>query len=139
MHFLLVEDDDDHAELVIDIFEYDADDETIDRVADGVDALAYLRRDGEYSDRQKPDVILLDINLPRLSGLEVLEKIKDDPKLGVIPVVMLTTSEADSDRIQAYSKHVNSYVVKPIDFEKMKVVVQNIRTYWTQCNSPAPE
>lgn len=137
MHFLLVEDDDDHAEIVLDIFTRDAGEITIDRVCDGQEALGYLHAKPPFEGVMSPDVVLLDINLPKISGLEVLASLKRDKQLKVIPVVMLTTSEAESDRNRAYAENVNSYVVKPIDFEKMEAVIQDIRRYWTSCNKPA--
>jgi two-component system, chemotaxis family, response regulator Rcp1 len=99
-------------------------------VADGVEALAYLRREAPYRGAARPDIILLDLNLPRKSGREVLAEIKADPVLKAIPVVVLTTSQADTDVAQCYALHANCYVVKPVEFEAFVRVVHNFRAFW---------
>ena len=86
-------------------------------VPDGVEALAYLRREGHHANAPRPDLILLDLNLPRMDGREVLAEIKEDESLRRIPVVVLTTSEQDKDVIQSYDQHANCYITKPLDFE----------------------
>lgn len=103
---------------------------TIHVVEDGVEALAYLRQQGPYGDAQRPDLILLDLNLPRKSGREVLAEIKADPALKRIPVVVLTTSRAEEDVWNAYDLHTNCYVVKPLDFAAFVQAVQSIRQFW---------
>ncbi|MDD4890515.1 MAG: response regulator, partial [Phycisphaerae bacterium] len=85
-------------------------------VNDGVEAIDFLRRRGKYADATRPDLILLDLNLPRMDGREVLAEIKPDPELGSIPVVVLTSSAAEQDIVKAYGLHANCYVVKPVDF-----------------------
>jgi hypothetical protein len=132
--FLLVEDDDSHALLFTRVMERYVVAKTIDRVGDGVEALAYLRQEGQYRDRPTPDVVFLDLKLPRLDGLEALEQIKTDDALLSIPIVMLTTSDAESDRATAYAHHVNSYVVKPADFEEFQQMVRDLGFYWGMWN-----
>lgn len=97
---------------------------------DGVEALAFLRREGKYAEAPRPDVILLDLNLPRKDGREVLEEIKGDPALRNIPVVILTSSEAERDIAQAYALHANCYVTKPVDLDQFIHVVRSIEDFW---------
>jgi two-component system, chemotaxis family, response regulator Rcp1 len=97
---------------------------------DGVEALAFLRREREHGEAPRPDLILLDLNLPRKDGREVLEEIKADPELRRIPVVILTTSEAEQDIVRAYDLHVNCYVTKPVDLEQFVRVVKSIEDFW---------
>jgi len=99
-------------------------------VSNGVDALAYLRREGEYADATRPDLILLDLNLPRMSGLEVLEVIKNDEKLRAIPVVVITTSQAEQDIIRSYNNHANCYICKPVDLDQFITVIKSIQNFW---------
>ncbi len=99
-------------------------------IKDGDKALQYLRKKGEYKDVETPDLILLDINLPRVDGIEVLAVIKTDPMLMSIPVVMLTTSESEKDIVSSYNNHANCYIVKPVDFKKFIDVVQMIKEFW---------
>ncbi len=97
---------------------------------DGQEGLEYLRKEGVFQDAQKPDLILLDINMPRMNGLELLEIIKKDPVLGVIPVVILTTSESEEDILKSYQLHVSSYIRKPVEFVEFLEAVQHIQEYW---------
>jgi two-component system, chemotaxis family, response regulator Rcp1 len=99
-------------------------------VKDGVEAMQFLRREGEYGDAPAPDLILLDLNLPRMSGREVLEQVKEDPGLRRIPVVVLTTSEAEEDVVRSYELHANAYVRKPVDFDQFTEVVRLIEDFW---------
>jgi chemotaxis family two-component system response regulator Rcp1 len=99
-------------------------------VGDGVEALAFLRREGGYVGAEKPDLILLDLNLPKKDGREVLEEIKGDGDLKKIPVVVLTTSEAERDILKAYDLHANCYITKPVDLEQFIRVVQLIEDFW---------
>jgi CheY-like chemotaxis protein len=99
-------------------------------VKDGEEAIAVLRRQGQYADAARPDMILLDLNLPRKSGMEVLAEIKQDPDLRQIPVVVLTTSQAEQDILGTYSLHANCYIVKPVDLNQFMNVVQSIRSFW---------
>ena len=103
---------------------------TIHVVEDGVDALAFLRRQGRFADAPRPDLILLDLNLPRKHGREVLAEIKADEALKSIPVVVLTTSSAEEDIIRSYNLHANCYVVKPVEFDNFVKAVQSIRQFW---------
>jgi CheY-like chemotaxis protein len=103
---------------------------TIYVVEDGVEALAFLRKQMPYATAPRPDLILLDLNLPRKSGREVLAEIKADPALKTIPVVVLTTSRAEEDVWKAYDLHANCYVVKPLDFATFVQAVQSIRHFW---------
>jgi len=99
-------------------------------VNNGVDALAFLRKEGQYSDAPLPDLILLDLNLPKMDGREVLAAIKADPALRSIPVVILTTSEAEEDVLRSYSLYANAYVTKPVDFERFIDVVRRIDEFF---------
>jgi len=97
---------------------------------DGVEALEFLRRQGKFAGAPRPDIILLDLNLPRKDGREVLFEIKNDDDLKRIPVVILTTSKAEEDVLRSYELHANCYVTKPVDLEKFIVVVQSIDRFW---------
>jgi CheY-like chemotaxis protein len=97
---------------------------------DGVDALAFLRKEGQYADAPRPDLILLDLNLPRKDGREVLADIKADPSLKRIPVVVLTTSQSDTDILQAYELAANCFITKPVDFDQFVKIVQTIEDFW---------
>jgi len=97
---------------------------------DGVEALAFLRREGSYAGVPRPDLILLDLNLPRKDGREVLETIKEDPELRRIPVVILTTSSAERDVLQSYDLHANCYVTKPVDLQQFISVVRSVEDFW---------
>jgi chemotaxis family two-component system response regulator Rcp1 len=97
---------------------------------DGEEALAFLRREGDFADAPRPDVILLDLNLPRLDGREVLEAIKADPSLRTIPVVILTSSEAERDIARAYELNANCYITKPVDLDQFITVVKSIEDFW---------
>jgi chemotaxis family two-component system response regulator Rcp1 len=99
-------------------------------VKDGVEAMEFLRKQGKYKDVPRPDIILLDLNLPRKDGREVLEEIKSDDQLKRIPVVVLTTSKAEEDVLRTYNLHANCYVTKPVDLEKFMVVVKSIDVFW---------
>ncbi len=99
-------------------------------VNDGTEAMAFLRQEGEYAGRPRPDLVLLDLNLPKMDGREVLEAIKSDPDLSSIPVVVLTTSENEDDVLRSYSLHANAYVTKPVDFERFIEVVRQIDDFF---------
>jgi CheY-like chemotaxis protein len=138
LRFLLIEDDDDHATIVFRSLKAERVGNRVDRVVDGVEALAYLRQEREYAAVEKPDIVLLDLKLPKLSGHEVLAAMKDDPKLRDIPVVVLSTSDAEKDMVRAYQHHANSYLVKPLDAACFRKMVENLRLYWGVWNR-APE
>ena len=99
-------------------------------VSDGIQAMDFLKRQPPYEEAPRPDIILLDLNLPRMSGREVLERVKGDPDLRRIPVVILTTSEADKDILESYDLHANSYIVKPIGFDNFLEVTREIEQFW---------
>ena len=99
-------------------------------VKDGVEAMEFLRRQGKFREVPRPDIILLDLNLPKKDGREVLQDIKNDDQLKRIPVVVLTTSKAEEDVLRTYNLHANCYVTKPVDLEKFMVVVKTIDVFW---------
>jgi len=99
-------------------------------VGDGVEAMAFLRREGKYADVGRPDLILLDLNLPKKDGREVLAEIKADERLKLIPVVILTVSKDEEDILKTYKLHANCYITKPIDFEQFMKVVKSIEEFW---------
>ena len=99
-------------------------------VPDGVEAMAFLRRQGPYGDAPRPDVILLDLNMPRMNGLEVLRALHDDANLRLIPVVVLTTSAAEEDIVRSYELNANCYVTKPVDLDQFLRVVTAIEDFW---------
>jgi chemotaxis family two-component system response regulator Rcp1 len=103
---------------------------TLATVADGVEALAYLNQQGKYAGAPRPDLILLDLNLPKKDGREVLSEIKKHPALKRIPVVILTTSKAEADIVKTYDLHANCYITKPVDLEQFMVVVKSIEGFW---------
>jgi len=108
-------------------------------VEDGVKAMAFLRPEGRYGGAVRPDVILLDLNLPKKDGREVLAEIKADPSLMRIPVVVLTTSEAEKDILQAYNLHANSYIIKPVDLDQFIAVMRSIEDFWLTIVKLPPE
>lgn len=97
---------------------------------DGVEALNFLHRKGEHSTAPRPDIILLDLNMPKMDGREVLAEMKDDPALKSIPVVVLTTSDAEQDILKSYELHANCYITKPVDFDKFMSIVTRIENFW---------
>jgi len=134
---LLVEDDEAHAMLITRVLEGVNVATKIYLVSDGEDALDYLFRRGNYTDPEKsprPNLILLDLRLPKLDGLEVLTAIKQSEKLKSIPVVVLTTSDNESDIAQAYSNYANSYLVKPLGFGEFSKTVRELSSYWLMQN-----
>ena len=139
VHLLLVEDEDAHAMIVERSFLGGGGRATMDRVHDGVEAVAYVRRLGEFANRPRPDLILLDLNLPRMHGHEVLRTLKADDDLKMIPVVVLTTSNAEQDRRKAYGLHANGYLVKPTDFGTFRQMIGAVTSYWAVWNRPPLE
>lgn len=127
---LLVDDDPGDTLMIREAFEHNKVRNALECVADGVQAMQYLRREGEYADASRPDLILLDLNLPRKDGREVLAEIKSDPVLATIPVVVLTTSHAEEDVLKSYQLHANAYVTKPVDFERFIEVVRQIDEFF---------
>jgi len=138
LHILLVEDNDAHAELVIRGMRDQQVANIIHHVVDGEQALDYLFSRGAYTDPQKnprPNFILLDLRLPRVDGLEVLRTIKATPSLLRIPVVILTSSDAESDIARSYDYHANSYIVKPLDFKTFTQLMKELGFYWLGWNT----
>jgi CheY-like chemotaxis protein len=127
---LLVEDDPGDVLMTREAFEHYKIRNVLHVVTDGEQALQFLRRAGDYADAPRPGLILLDLNLPRLDGLEVLAELKADPELKVIPVVILTTSQAQQDVLRSYALHANAYVSKPVDFERFIEVIRQIDNFF---------
>lgn len=127
---LLVEDDPGDVLMTREAFEEHKLRNNLHVVSDGVEALSFLRQEGEYADVPQPDLVLLDLNLPRKDGREVLAEIKADPQLRRTPVVVLTTSEAEEDVLRSYDLHANAYVTKPVDFERFIDVVRRIDSFF---------
>jgi CheY-like chemotaxis protein len=127
---LLVEDDPGDVVLITEAFEHNKVNNRLNVVADGVEALQYLRREAPFEDSREPDLILLDLNLPRKDGREVLAEVKADPDLRRIPVVVLTTSKAEEDILRSYDLHANAYVTKPVDFDRFIEVVRQIDEFF---------
>ena len=127
---LLVEDDEGDVLMTKEAFEYYKIRNRLHVVSDGDQALQFLRRTGPFEDAPRPGLILLDVNLPRRSGLEVLAELKQDPELLVIPVVMLTTSRAEEDILRSYALHANAFVTKPVDFEHFIDAVRQIDNFF---------
>jgi CheY-like chemotaxis protein len=136
---LLIEDNPGDVRLTLEAFKEGKVRNKIYVVNDGVEALAFLHREGKYTDMPRPDVILLDLNLPRKDGRQVLEEIKKDPNLTRIPVVILTTSQAEQDVLQTYSLHANCYITKPVELEQFITVVKSIETFWLNVVKLPPE
>jgi len=130
IEILLVEDTQDDADLTIDALREGRIRNRISHVEDGVEAMSFLRREGQYSDASRPDLILLDLRMPRKNGFEVLDEVKSDPELRRIPVVVMTSSDDDKDVLEAYNRHVNCYVTKPVDLNQFKKVVNSIEHFW---------
>jgi CheY-like chemotaxis protein len=138
VHVLLVEDDPGDVLMTKEAFEHYKLRNVLHVVTDGEQALQFLRRTGGYADAPRPGLILLDLNLPRLDGLEVLAELKADPVLKVIPVVILTTSQAQQDVLRSYALHANAYVSKPVDFETFMEVIRQIDNFFVTVVKLAP-
>jgi CheY-like chemotaxis protein len=137
LNILYVEDDPAHAFLAMMHFKKSRIRNSIVHVEDGEEALEYMYLRGKYSNIQtapRPDVILLDLRLPKVDGLKVLETIKTDEFLKLIPVVIFTSSDAESDKLQAYAYHANSYLVKPAESKKFSEMVDTFGSYWSEWN-----
>ena len=127
---LLVEDDEGDVLMTREAFEHHKLRNQLHVVPDGVEAIAFLRREGQHAGAPRPGLILLDLNLPRKNGREVLEEIKSDETLRSIPVVVLTTSQAEEDILRSYNLHANAYVAKPVDFERFIDVIRQIDDFF---------
>jgi CheY-like chemotaxis protein len=137
---LLVDDSPTDAMLTREALENATVPNTLHVVENGVEAMAFLRRTGRFCAAARPDLILLDLNMPRKNGQEVLDEIKGDQSLKVIPVVMLTTSKTPADVMQAYEHHANCYITKPVDFDAFAEVVLSILSFWfTVVTLPPPK
>lgn len=130
LEILLVEDSISDAELTVEAFSDGKVLNNLHHVEDGVEALAFLYRQGKYTDVPRPDLILLDLNLPKKDGREVLAQIKTDPSLKLIPVIILTTSAAERDILKTYALNCNCYITKPIDLDQFINVVKLIEVFW---------
>jgi CheY-like chemotaxis protein len=130
IEILLVEDNPGDVELTREAFYEGKIGNRLNVVKDGVEALEYLRRQGAFKDAVRPDIVLLDLNLPRKGGLEVLSELKADPDLRTIPIVVLTTSRDEEDIARSYHAHANCYISKPVDFDKFMGVVRSLETFW---------
>jgi len=130
IEILMVEDSPSDAQLTIEALHAAKIANRLNHVEDGVEALRFLRREGPYADAPRPDLILLDLNLPRKDGREVLDELKRDPDLKVIPVVVLTTSRSEQDVLRSYQLHANCYITKPVDFTQFMAVVKAIEHFW---------
>jgi CheY-like chemotaxis protein len=127
---LLVEDDEGDVLMTREAFEFYKIRNPLHVVTDGEQALQFLRRTGPFADAPRPGLILLDVNLPRVNGLEVLAELKQDPQLLLIPVVMLTTSKAEEDILRSYKLHANAYVSKPVDLENFLAAIRQIDDFF---------
>ena len=127
---LLVEDDPGDVLMTQEAFKDNKLANRLSVVPDGIDAMAFLRKEDQYAGSPTPDLVLLDLNLPRMDGREVLAAMKSDPELRRIPVVVLTTSEAEEDVLRSYSLHANAYVTKPVDFGRFIEVVRQIDDFF---------
>lgn len=130
VEILLVEDNPADVRLTIEALKDAKVYNSLNVVSNGSDALSYLRRQGQYAESTRPDLILLDLNLPKMGGLEVLDDIKNDPELRQIPVVVVTTSQAEQDIIKSYNSHANCYICKPVDLDQFITVIQSIQNFW---------
>jgi chemotaxis family two-component system response regulator Rcp1 len=126
----LIEDNPGDVRLAIETFKDAKIHNQVNVVPDGVEAMAYLRKQGKYANAIRPDVILLDLNMPRKDGREVLKEVKEDPDLRRIPVVILTMSQAEQDILKSYDLHANCYISKPVDLTQFNKVVQSIENFW---------
>jgi two-component system, chemotaxis family, response regulator Rcp1 len=130
IEILLVEDNPGDARLAVESLKESKVNNNLHHVEDGVEAMQFLHREGEYAYSPRPDLVLLDLNLPRKDGREVLAEIKADPALKLIPVVVLTTSAAERDLLRTYDLNANAYIVKPLDLDQFIEVVQAIESFW---------
>jgi CheY-like chemotaxis protein len=135
---LLVEDNEDDIVLIEEAFAEAKLMNVIFKVRDGEDALAYLRQEGPYTHRRKPGLVLLDINMPKMNGFEVLQAMKADPLLQSLPVVMLTTSDRDDDIVRSYTDGACSYIRKPMTLNQFAQVVKDFELYWTMVSRIPP-
>ena len=136
---LLVEDSETDAELTLQALKQGKLENTVHHVKDGVEAMQFLRKEGDFAGAKRPDLILLDLNMPRLDGREVLKQIREDESLKVIPVVVLTTSSHDKDILETYGLTANSYIVKPVDLNSFFEVIRAINNFWVRVVALPPK
>jgi CheY-like chemotaxis protein len=139
IQILLVEDSPTDAKLTLKALSLAKVANVVSHVEDGVEALDFVYKRGKYSQASRPDLILLDLNLPRKDGREVLAELKSDPDLGIIPVVVLTTSKAEEDILRSYQLHANCFITKPVNFERFLEAVQSIEHFWLSVVVMPPE
>jgi len=140
IRILMAEDNDMDVFLVRAAFEQGRLSVHLDVAENGVEALAFLRREGPYADAERPDLVMLDINMPRMDGLSTLRAIRNDPALRTLPVVMLTTSNAETDVLRSYESFANAYIVKPISMDSFFSVVKTFEDFWfSVVRLPRPE
>jgi len=132
IEILLVEDSEGDVGLIEEVFEEAKIRNNLHVVEDGEEAILFLRGEKQFSGISRPDIILLDLNLPKKDGREVLEEIKEDDELKNIPVVVLTTSKAEEDILKSYNLHANAYVTKPVDFDQFIRVIKSIEDFWLE-------
>jgi CheY-like chemotaxis protein len=130
IEILLIEDSPSDAALTIEALQAGKIVNNLKHVADGVEAMAYLRKQGRFAESSRPDLIMLDLNLPKKDGREVLQELKSDPSLKFIPIIVLTTSRADKDVLQSYALNANCFITKPVDFRQFVDVVRSIERFW---------
>lgn len=130
IHVLLVEDSPSDAKLLQTMMQVAKLYTRVVHVGDGAAALDYMYQRGPYSQSPRPDLVLLDLNLPKVNGFEVLHTLKDDPTLKVIPIVVMTSSSSEEDVLKSYQHHANCYVTKPVDFNQFQKIVQTLDTFW---------
>lgn len=130
IEILLVEDNEDDVILTTEAFKRGKVKNNIHVAQDGVEALAFLRREGKYSAAPRPDIILLDLNLPRIDGHELLKITKSDPRFASIPVIILTTSKSEEDVIKSYEHHSNCFISKPVTMEDFEKVIKTVEDFW---------
>ena len=136
---LLVEDSETDAELTLEALKQGKLENSIHHVRDGEEAMQYLKREGKFADAVCPDLILLDLNMPRLDGREVLRRVRADENLKHIPVVVLTTSDHDKDILESYGLSANSYIVKPVELNRFFDVVKQIEHFWVRVVALPPK
>lgn len=139
IEILLIEDNLGDNRLTMEVFKEAKVPNNIQMVTNGVDAMEYLNQENKYATAKRPDLILLDLNIPKIDGREILAEIKEDPKLKCIPVIVLTTSQSERDTIITYEHHANAYITKPIDLNKFIDVIKSIENYWLNTVKLPPE
>ena len=132
VEILLVEDNEGDIGLVEEVFEEGRINNNLSVAEDGDEAMMFLRKEGQFANATRPDLILLDLNLPCKDGREVLKEVKEDDNLKKIPIVVLTTSKAEEDILKSYDLHANSYITKPVDFDQFINVIKSIESFWLE-------